>query len=408
MLADAAPLSVERIALADAAGRVLAEAVHAAVDLPPWDNAAMDGYAVRADDVAGASPTHPVALTVRATIAAGDSPSPALGPREAARIMTGAPVPAGCDTVVRVEDTDAGVDRVRIMAARDRGRNVRARAEDLAAGTVAVPVGVTLGPAWIGVLAAAGAGHVAVHRRPRVAVLASGDELVTLDRYEEVLAARRIVSTNSYTLTALAQGVGAEVTNLGIVADTPAAWAAALTTADRYDLLLTSGGASVGAFDFAREAAAARGFALDFWRVAVRPASQTAFGRLGATRWLAVPGNPVSAMIAFELFARPLLRRWLGHRLAFRRAVRVVLDEAVHASASVAMLYRVSVTTDATGLLVARLTGPQGSGLLTSMGRANALLHVPQGVTTIAAGDSAMALPLDDASALADSFPFDA
>ncbi len=408
VFAGVGPLPAEPVALQAAEGRVLAASVVSPVDLPPWANAAMDGYAVRADDIAAATPVTPALLVVRETVAAGGRPTPPIARGEAVRIMTGAPVPDECDTVVRVEDTDAGVERVSVIQARDFRRNVRARGEDLRAGAVAVSAGTTLTPAWIGVLAACGAAVVNVHRRPRVAIVASGDELVDLSGYTEVLEGHRIVSTNSYTLAALARACGAEVTDLGIVRDSLADWSRALTDADRFDLVLTSGGASVGAFDYARDAAAARGFTLDFWRVRVRPASQTAFGRLGETRWLALPGNPVSAMVGFELFALPLIRQWLGFALPFRRAIGVVLAETVHAPGTTAMLYRVLVTRGSSGALEARLTGPQGTGVLTSMGYANALLHVAQGVTTITAGSPALVLPLDDTLALAATPPFNA
>src|SRR5690606_2664603 len=203
--------------------------------------------------------------------------------------MTGAPVPPGCDTVIRVEDTDGGEQRVRISSSRDAGRNVRPRGQDLAAGDISVASGTRLRAAHLGLLAASGAGVVMVHREPRVLLLSSGNELVELDRFEAALSGRRLVSTNGYTLRALLRSAGAE----------------AVREAGSFDLVLSTGRASAGAFDFARSAAEERGCALDFWRVKARPASQTAFASRGDSRWLKLPGNPVGAMVGFELFARP-------------------------------------------------------------------------------------------------------
>ena len=398
VMAGAAPLPTERVALPDALGRVLAERVAAPTELPPWDNAAMDGYAVRAADVARASEGAPVALPVLETVAAGDLPTRRVEAGTATRIMTGAPMPDGADSVVRVEDTDGGVERVTVRSARDAGRNVRPRGEDVTAGTVPVPPGTPLDGAQLALLAAIGATAVAVHRRPRVALLSSGDELVPLERAREAADGRRIVASNSVALAALLRRDGAEPVDLGLAADDPDAIAERARAAAGCDLLVTTAGASVGEFDYTRRALERLGLALDFWRAAVRPGSQTAFGRLealGGMPWLGLPGNPVSAQVTYELFVRPLVLRWSGHTHPFRRTIAVTLDEPLRAPGSVTFLPRVTLRLEA-GAWRARLAGAQGTGLLSSMSAADALLVVPQGTTDVAAGDRLQALLLRD------------
>ena len=401
ILAELHPLATETIALVHAAGRVLARDVTSPLALPPWDNSSMDGYAVRAADVRGARGDAPVALPVTATIAAGAQPPSALAPGTAMRIMTGAPVPDGADSVIRVEDTDRGDERVLIIDARDAGRNVRPRGEDLRAGEVAARAGTPIGPAQLGVLASVGAREVVVHRRPRVAVLSTGDEVVDLDAFDEVLAGRRIVSSNSYTLRAAVAESGAEAVDLGICPDDRSALKARIREAHEAhcDLVLTSGGVSVGTYDFTREVLRELGARMRFWRVRIRPGGPLGFGLLGGMPWLGLPGNPVSAMVTFELFARPAIRRLRGEPLPFPRPFAVVTDDEVSIAAPLTHFFRVTVSPDDGGQLHARLTGPQGSGLLTSMARADALLVVPleqYGRGPVSAGTVLQAIPLGD------------
>jgi molybdopterin molybdotransferase len=404
ILADVRPLPVVRVPLREALGRVLASDVVAPLSLPPWDNSSMDGYAVRATDVAGARPDAPAVLRVVGTIAAGGSADLTVGPGQAVRIMTGAPVPGGADTVVRVEDTDGGTDRVAVRSARDAGRNVRPRGEDLARGAVALAAGTLIGAAQLGVLASVGATDVDIHRRPIVGILSSGDELVDVDRFDEVLAGRRIVASNSYTLWALAQAAGGEPVDLGLVGDDPGAIRARLEQGlSSCDVLVTSGGVSVGAFDFTREVVTALGAELRLWRVRMRPGAPIGFGLVRDVPWLGLPGNPVSAMVTFELFARPALRRMAGHRLLFRRPVSVRLDEPVTLAAPLMHFMRAVVTPAADGVVAtARLTGPQGSGLLTSMARANALVVVPEDRMRVEAGELLRAILLTDDARMAE------
>ena len=409
LLADLHSLGSEIVALEASLGRVLASDMKSPLALPPWDNASMDGYAVRAADVRGARTDAPVALPVTATIAAGGMAPAPLAPGTAMRIMTGAPIPEGADSVIRVEDTDRGDERVLIIDARDAGRNVRPRGEDLAVDEVALAAGTVIGPPQLGVLSSVGARSVSVHRRPRVAVLSTGDELVDVDEFAEVIAGRRIVSSNSYTLRAAVSVAGAEVVDLGICRDDRIALRERLEQARdaECDLLLTSGGVSVGTFDFTREVLRELGASMRFWRVKIRPGGPLGFGLLGGTPWLGLPGNPVSAMVTFELFARPAIRRLRGERFVFPRPFSVILDEEVSIGAPLTHFLRIKVNGDDSGSLRARLTGPQGSGLLTSMARADALLVVPLecfGHGPMPAGTVLHALPLGERATLAAEF----
>ena len=397
-------LSTERVPLLDALGRVLAESVHAPMTLPAWDNSAMDGYAVRASDIDAASKEHPIRLRVLETVAAGAFPTHRVSDGEAIRIMTGAPLPEGADTVVRVEDTDAGTSDVLVRDARDARRNIRPRGEDFREGDPVVDAGTVLGAAQIGVLASVGRTTVDVYRRPRVAILGSGDELVDLDRFHEVLAGRKIVSSNGYTLHALVRDAGGEPVNLGIARDDPVSLRDHLARSEGCDLLITSAGVSVGEFDYTREVVSALGAEMKFWRVRMRPGAPLGFGILGAMPWIGLPGNPVSTMVTFELFVRPMLRRMLGHTRLFRRPIAVVLEEPVSIGARLTHFLRCVVTTRDDGVLTARLTGPQGSGILTSMSRANALLVVPEDRPRVDAGERLNALPLGSEAALSATF----
>ncbi len=404
ILADIRPLSAERVALLDALGRVLAVQVIAGVTLPPWDNSAMDGYAVLSSDVLTADADRPVTLRVLETVAAGAFATHAVVPGTATRIMTGAPIPSGADSVIRVEDTDGGTTKVTVRNARDAGKNIRPRGEDLREGDVVLPAGIPLGAAQLGVLASVGRSTVEVYRRPRVAILGSGDELVEIDEFHEVLAGRKIVSSNSYTLHALVRSAGGEPVNLGIAPDDPAALRERIERAAGCDLIVTSAGISVGEFDYIREVLQALGADMKFWKVRMRPGAPLGFGVLRETPWIGLPGNPVSAMVTFELFVRPVIRRMLGHQRLFRRPLPVTLEERVFIGAKLTHFLRAIVTVADNGSLTARLTGPQGSGILTSMSLANALLIVPEERQQCEAGDQLHALALTDDAAFATRF----
>lgn len=396
VLAAMTPLEAEKVPLGRAVGRVLREPIVAPYVSPMWPNSAMDGYAVRAVDVRGASAEVPVVLPVAGTIGAGHGRTEALLPGTAWRVMTGGPIPAGCDGVIRVEDTDGGTTQVTITSDRDAGRNVRPRGEDFGRGDLLLAPGTLVGPAQVGLLAACGRREVRVGPQPHVAILASGDELVDTDRFDEVLAGTKIVSTNSHTLAAAVASVGGVPHDLGIVADDPDAMAARLEGAlgTGIEVLVTSGGISVGAFDHTRTVLARLGATLDVWRVRMRPGGPFAFGTVRGIPWFGLPGNPVSALVTFEVFVRPALRALMGDPAPAPRTVPVVLQEAVRTQAPLTHFLRARLVRDEAGVLRATLTGPQGSGLLTSMARADALVIVPHDQRELAAGSVADALLL--------------
>jgi molybdopterin molybdotransferase len=402
-LAGIRPLGAEPVSLRDALGRVLAEDVRSPIEHPPWDNSSMDGYAVRAADVSHASADAPAVLTVLETVRAGQRPSRAVQAGSAIRIMTGAPVPDGADSVIRVEDTDGGESRVAIRDARDARRNIRPRGEDLAVGALAVSSGTVLRPAHIGVLASVGCANIPVFRRPRVAVLASGDELVDVDQFDAVRRGDRIVSSNSYTLAASVRAAGGDVVDLGIVADDPNAYRERLARANGCDLLITSGGVSVGEYDFTKEVLRSLGADLQLWRIRMRPGAPLGFGMLGDMPWLGLPGNPVSALVTFELFAGPLMRRQRGERRIFRQPIDVRTRDEITIAAPLTHFMRAVVEWEPDGVW-AQLTGPQGSGLLTSMARANALVVVPPERATVRAGETVRALLLGEQALASDVF----
>jgi molybdopterin molybdotransferase len=404
ILADVPRGPVERVALADALDRVLALPAVSPITIPAWDNSAMDGYAVRASDVESASTEAAVALPVLETIAAGAFPSRPLPPGSSMRIMTGAPLPEGADTVVRVEDTDGGTATVIVRNARDAHKNIRYRGEDIREGTQVIEAGTPVYAAQIGVLASIGYAEVEVYQRPRVAIMTSGDELVDLDRFDEVRAGRKIVSSNSYTLEALVRAAGGIPVSLGTARDDPEDIRARLERAASCDLIVTSAGISVGEFDHLRRVLDEMGVELKFWRVRMRPGAPLGFGLLRGKPWIGLPGNPVSTMVTFDLFVRPALRKMAGHERLFRRPVRVILEEPVSIGARLTHFLRATIRPDDTGQLLARLTGPQGSGILTSMARAEALLIIPEERPRVEAGESVHAFLLTENTQLSSAF----
>jgi molybdopterin molybdotransferase len=420
ILAAIEPLAPEPVLLPDALDLVLARDLVSSIDLPPWDNSAMDGYAVRTEDLgaegqggrgAGKPPSrstaHPLELRIIETIPAGGFPTRRLGPGECARIFTGAPLPEGADGVIRQEDTtplEGG--RVRITDLRDIGKNVRHRGEDIRKGATVLAAGTPLGPAELGVLASIGVARPTVHGRPLVAFMGSGDEIVDLDRADEVLAGRKIASSNTYTVSGMIRRAGAVPVNLGIARDDPSdirGRLAPLTVRrsagppDRpsADLLVTTAGISVGEHDYMRAVFEELGGRIDFWRIRMRPGAPVGFGRLRGIPWIGLPGNPVSTMVTFELFVRPAIRKLMGYSTFFRRAVPVRVAERLHYPPRLTHFLR-AVVTERDGVLEARLTGPQGSGILTSMARANALLVVPAERDQVAPGEELRAIRLDE------------
>jgi molybdopterin molybdotransferase len=371
--------AAEPVPLDDSLGRVLREDVIATGDLPPADNSGMDGYAVRAEDLLHV----PVRLRVTDDIPAGHPSSRTLEPGTAMRIMTGAHVPDGADTVVQVELTDGGTDFVTINKALPRGTNIRRRGGDMRAGDLVIRTGVPIGPAEIAMLAAAQKTTVQVGRRPTVAILSTGDELVDAG---EPLAPGKIVNTNGPLLAALVRAAGAVPRLLGIVRDTKDATIAALETALASDFVLSSGGVSVGAYDFVKEALDALGAETKFWRVAMKPGKPVVLSRWKDRVIFGLPGNPVSSLVSFHLFAAPALRKAMGQEAdLYPPRVNARLDAPLKSIGDRRVYVRVQVSAR-DGELHARPLASQGSGSLTSMIGANGLAVVEEGVTNVDAG----------------------
>ena len=381
ILAGVPSMPSHEIRLLEALGRVLAEDARTDRDVPPFTNSAMDGYAVRGADVTRA----PARLTVVGEIAAGSVPSRGIGPREAMRIMTGAPLPPGADTIVRVEDTDNGSEIVTITKETATGLSVRQAGEDLRAGEVVLSRGAVLRPAEIGVLATTGRSRVRVVRAPRVAVLSTGDEVVELDAE---LRPGQIRDANRYSLSAAIRAAGCESWTLGIVRDTAEALRGALREALAADAIVTSGGVSVGDHDHVKPVVSEMG-TMDFWSIAIRPGRPLAFGELrdGARQVpiFGLPGNPVSALLTFELFVRPALLRMSGRASVGRPRAHARLLERIEKPPQLRFFAR--GIHDA-GAGTVRTTGPQGSGILRSMALANCLIDLPPGAARHEPGET--------------------
>jgi molybdopterin molybdotransferase len=384
------PVGTETLPLAECARRVLAADIAAQNNLPSFDNSSMDGFAVLASDLKDASTASPRTLNVVADIPAGTSPEVTLVTGQAARIMTGAPMPKGADAVIPVEDTDfdhrvpgaPAPKTVSVYKTVKEGDYVRARGTDVRTGQAVLKSGHKLRPQDLGLLAMLGVAEVPVYARPRVALLSSGDELIPVDA---PLRPGKIRDSNTYTLAALIDEAGAEDIRLGIAADRRNSVEALLINAagQKVDLILSSAGVSVGAFDFIKDVVEAQG-ELTFWRVNMRPGKPLAFGRFKDIPFIGLPGNPVSAFVGFEVFVRPALERLSGLETVSRPRVRVRLAENIASDGRESYL-RAHVREES-GILSANLAGHQGSGNLLSIVQANALLIIPAGVKSLAAG----------------------
>jgi molybdenum cofactor synthesis domain-containing protein len=419
LAAVAGPLPAEALPVEAALGRVLAEPVRAAVDLPPWDNSAMDGYALRSADVAGAAPDRPVVLEVVGDAPAGRPATATVGPGTAVRIATGAPIPAGADAVVPVEETrpapgtepgaDGGPPRIAILTAAPIGYSIRRRASDVAAGRLLLDAGAVLTPAAVALVAGAGVASVAVHRRPVVAVLATGDEV---RRAGEPLGPVGIPDANGPGLRSLARAAGAEVVDLGVAADRLEAVVGILRPAlERVDVVVVSGGVSVGPYDVVRAAFERLG-SVGLWRVAIQPGKPFAFGTAerpdGRTVLLfGLPGNPVSSFVTFDLFVRPALRFLAGRAPGGERIDPGVLVEPATKSAGRRAYLRVAVERDpdgrprrdGEGRLRVRLAGGQGSHVLSALAAADAYAIVPEPFGQVPAGTAVDVWWLEDGPA---------
>ncbi len=384
------PLEEESVALQAAAGRVLARPIYAAFDLPPFANSSMDGFAVRAQDVRSANAGQPVRLAVAGDIPAGQTAALELEAGQAIRIMTGAPLPHGADAVVPVEDTDfpwrqpglAAPQVVQVKRPVQPGDNVRPAGQDVRRGELVLEPGQRLRPQDLGLLAMLGISQAPVYRQPRVAILSTGDELLPAGA---PLAPGKIYNANSPTLIALAQRYGSEAIDLGIARDQEDDVRRCLSAAveQGVDLILSSAGVSVGAFDFVRSVVEQDG-SLEFWRVNMRPGKPFTCGHYRSIPFIGLPGNPVSTFVGFEVFVRPALQKMSGLAPRPLHVIRAALSEEIQSDGRESYLRGV-VTCQAGGCL-ARLTGHQGSGNLRSLVQANALLLVPSGVKSLPSG----------------------
>ncbi len=384
------PVATVSLPLVESLNRILANDVTATSDLPPFDNSSMDGFAVRSADLADANPASPRRLRVVADIPAGTAPTVSLAPGKAARIMTGAQMPEGADAVVPVEETDfhnrdagsAPPEFVNIQRAINTGDYVRPRGSDVRAGAVVLHKGHALKPQSIGLLAMLGVTQVEAHRKPRVALFSSGDELLDVDA---PLTPGKIRDSNSYMLAGLIESTGAEVLKLGVAKDNFDSVKSLLDKAasEKADLILSSAGVSVGAFDFVKSALESNG-AMDFWRVNMRPGKPLAFGDYKGIPFIGLPGNPVSAFVGFEVFVRAALGRLSGLLGWSRQTVRVRCEKEIQSDGRESYL-RAQIHEE-NGVWTARLTGHQGSGNLLSLVQADALLIIPAGVKCVPAG----------------------
>lgn len=393
-----ATLGIESVRIEQSAGRVLAEDIRANRDLPPFDVSAMDGFAVRAADIASA----PTTLAVIEDINAGDQPKRVVGAGQCARIMTGAPMPQGADTVIKVEDTlELSPDRVQINITATPGNFVRPRGESMHVGDAVLTAGTTITPGVVGILATVKATQFGVYRRPTVAILSTGDEIEGL--YDPV-DPNKIPDSNTYAVMAQAQGLGIEPVLLGIARDDPAELEDLLQRGLLFDVLLVSGGSSAGVHDYVRSSIEKLGVRVKFWRVATRPGHPFAFGMSDSTYFFGLPGYPVSSMVCCEQFVMPALRRMMGQSRPYRRTVAARLTRAFKTNPGRTEFVRVLLSQE-NGEFFATPTGSQSSVVLLSMARADGFMVVPANCNGLAAGEQ-VTVQLFDSAVLQDTMGF--
>ncbi len=389
ILQKVSTLPVETVPLLEATGRAIARDVTAPLDMPRFDNSAMDGYAVRAADCRPGA-----ALRISGYIPAGGSAGPAIEPGCAVKIMTGAPIPTGCDAVVPFEQTDESDDRVIINTEVHEKDHIRFRGEDIRRDDSVIEAGTTLRPAEISLLASFSLGEVPVYRPARVAILSTGDELVELG---QTLPPEGIVNSNSWALAAALKEIGAEPVMLGIARDTEESLREKLAEGLRYDALITSAGVSAGDRDFVRDVLADLDVEQLFWKVAIKPGRPTAFGLKGRTPVFSLPGNPVSTMITFEEFVRPALLQMMGHRQVLKPLIKATLREPARKKPGRVHFMRVSVTAEDGGLIISS-SGDQNTGILRTMIRANGIAVLPADRDFFPAGEAVDVHLLDQAA----------
>ncbi len=396
-------LEAESVPILESLGQVLAEDVKSDINVPPLDNSAMDGYAVRSADTKGASPQTPKYLKVIDTVMAGAISKKEVGPGMAIRIMTGAPIPRGADSMVQFERTDEEKNkdktRVGVLEEIRPGLNIRRAGEDVARGATVLRKGTIIRPSEIGMMASTGCSQAKVIRRPVVAVLSTGNELVELDNK---LPEGKIYDSNAYSIASLVKRYGCIPKVLGIARDDEVELVSKLKQAQDADMLLTTGGVSMGDYDMVKDIIARDG-EMVFWQVRVKPGKPLAFGKIkgrdknGKAKsipHLGLPGNAVSCMVSFELFVRPALLKMMGKKNIAKPVVEAILEDGVQNDAG-RRLYNRAIVAKRDGHYYARLTGPQGSGILTSMSLANGLVLIPEEKLKLNKGDKVQALMLD-------------
>jgi molybdopterin molybdotransferase len=396
VLENVEPLGVERVSITAALGRILAEEVHSPRDIPGFDNSAMDGYAVRAADVATASETNPVRLEVLETVGAGVMPSRSVAAGQAIRTMTGAPIAPGADAIVQVERTRTEGDIVEVTMAPQAGAFVRPRGEDLRQGELVMSAGKTLSPSDLGMLASLNRAMIDVWRRPRVAIVATGDELVDID---QVPTGAQIVNSSAYALAGAIREAGAEPVILKVARDRPEEVRARLAEALAFDVVLSTGGVSVGQFDHVKVVLDELGLRQLFHGVAQKPGRPLKFGTIGGRPIFGLPGNPVSTMVCFYLYVRSALLKMGGSTRTGLPRVAVKCAVDIHLATNLTEFVRVRLERR-DGEIFATTTGYQGSGVLSSLSRADALLIGPVGANLLKAGDQAIVLLLEPDAAV--------
>ena len=382
ILSQIFPLSGEEVPILQATGRVLFENLRARRSVPPFANSAMDGYSVRWRDVAQASAANPVTLQVLETVPAGYVAKRRVGEGSAIKIMTGAPLPRGADTVVRVEYTESVGDHVRISRVDGSGSHIREAGEDIRRGQTILEKGKVLTPADIGLMASVGKGWVRVYRRPAVGVISTGDELLEVD---ERPRPGKIVNSNSYTLAAAIRESGATPVPLGIVRDKRKSLASVFKRALRYDAVITSGGISMGDYDLVKEALGDAGVQMQFWQVAQKPGHPMAFGRISRKPIFGLPGNPVSSAVSFLLYARPALLKMMGHRNLFLPVIQATLEHEIKKSRGVKEFIRCRLRNEE-GQSFVSSAGAQGAGVLRSLSLAQGLIVASEEQTLLEKG----------------------
>ena len=388
-------LDEEESPILDCLGQVLAEDVYSSIDIPPLDNTAMDGYAVRAEDTHGANRQSPRFLRVIDTIPAGSISRHKLEPGTAIRIMTGAPIPEGADSIVPFEYTDEAQHKespgeIGILCEVEVGWNIRRAGEDITKGSLILSKGAVIRPSEVGVLASLGRSRVMVIRRPVIAILATGDELVDIN---QPLPPGKIYNSNTYSVAALVERCGGIPKILGIALDSEDSLTAKLQQGLDADMLITTGGVSLGDYDIVKDVLAKQG-EITFWTVRMKPGKPLAFGTIKGIPHLGLPGNPVSSMITFELFVRPAILKMMGKKDLAKPIVDAVIEDSIVNSDGRRIFAR-AVVEKRDGQYFARLTGPQGSGILTSMTSANGLVIVPEDKAGVKAGDTVQVMMLD-------------